>query len=170
MRGRGSIFRVFLPATTDAIPCQPLTVTLPSATTGAPPMGKSEKTPIINAGGTVLLVEDEDPVRKMTKVMLTRLNYTVLEASDGVEAVDVFRQHQNEICCVLCDLTMPRMDGWETLAALRKLSPGIPVILSSGYDKAQVMAGEHAEWPQAFLGKPYKSKELYEAIVQVLAN
>jgi two-component system, cell cycle sensor histidine kinase and response regulator CckA len=52
------------------------------------------------------------------------------------------------------------MDGWETLAALRKLSPDIPVILSSGYDEAQVMADEHAEQPNAFLGKPYQLKYL----------
>ena len=88
----------------------------------------------------------------------------MLEARDGVEAVEVFRQHLDEIRCVLSDLTMPRMDGWETLAALRKLSPDIPVILSSGYDEAQVMAGEHPERPNAFLGKPYQLKELSDTI------
>ncbi|MEI6260188.1 MAG: response regulator, partial [Deltaproteobacteria bacterium] len=72
--------------------------------------------------------------------------------------------------CVLCDLTMPRMDGWETLLVLRKISPDIPVILSSGYDKAQVMAGEHAEWPQAFLGKPYKLNDLRETIQKVIVG
>jgi len=92
----------------------------------------------------------------------------VLEAKDGVEAVDVFRQRRDEIRCVLCDLTMPRMNGWETLTALRKLAPGIPVIMASGYDKAQVMAGDHPEWPQAFLGKPYDIKRLSDAINQAL--
>jgi CheY-like chemotaxis protein len=172
--GKGSIFRVFLPVTTDAVLCQPLPIEIPieipAVTTRMPPPGKSDKTPIIEGGGAVLLVEDEEPVRKMTRVMLTRLSYTVLEASDGIEAVEVFRQHQNEICCVLCDLTMPRMDGWETLLALRKISPGIPVILSSGYDKAQVMEGEHAEWPQAFLGKPYKLSDLRETIQKVIVG
>ena len=107
----------------------------------------------------------------MARMMLTRLGYTVLAAKDGVEAVEIFKQHQYDIHYVLSDLTMPRMDGWETIAALRKLSPDIPVILSSGYDKAQVMAvmaGDHSELPQAFLGKPYKLKELSEAIRQVL--
>jgi CheY-like chemotaxis protein len=88
----------------------------------------------------------------------------VLAAKDGVEGVEIFRQHQDEIRFVLCDLTMPRMDGWATLAALRRLAPGIPVILASGYDEASVMAGEHPEWPQAFLSKPYGFKELREAI------
>ena len=62
---------------------------------------------------------------------------------------------------------MPRMSGWETLAALRKLAPGIPVILSSGYDDAKVMEGQHSELPQAFLHKPYELKALINAINQV---
>jgi CheY-like chemotaxis protein len=167
---RGSIFKVFLPVTTDAVLCQLHPIAIPSATTGTPPPGKSDKTPILEDGGTVLLVEDEEPVRKMTRVMLTRLCYAVLEASDGVEAVELFQQRQNEIRCVLCDLTMPRMGGWETLAALRKISPDIPIILSSGYDKDQVMAGEHAEWPQAFLGKPYKLSDLRETIQKAIVE
>jgi len=62
------------------------------------------------------------------------------------------------------------MNGWETLTALRKLAPDIPVILASGYDKAQVMAGDHPDLPQVFLGKPYKLKVLSDAISQALAN
>ena len=96
--------------------------------------------------------------------MLTHLGFTVLEARDGIEAVEVFRQHSDEIRCVICDLTMPRMDGWETLAALRSLSPGIPFVLSSGYDEEQVMVGDHTELPQAFLGKPYRLEELTDTI------
>jgi CheY-like chemotaxis protein len=60
------------------------------------------------------------------------------------------------------------MDGWETLTALRKLAPGIPVILSSGYSEAQVMEGHHSDLPQAFLSKPYDHKALINAINQVL--
>jgi signal transduction histidine kinase len=168
--GRGSIFRVFLPATTDAVRCLPLPIALPAAAPATPQMGKPEKTPQIEGSATVLLVDDEEPVRKMARMMLTRLGIAVLEARDGVEAVAVFRQHRNEIACVLCDLTMPRMDGWKTLEALRQIAPGIAVILSSGFDKEQAMAGIHAQWPQAFLGKPYKATDLREAIVQVLAN
>ena len=118
----------------------------------------------------MLLVEDDEQVRKLAGMMLTRLGYTVLEARDGVEAVEMFRQHPDEIRCVLCDLTMPRMNGWETLTALRKLSPGIAVILSSGYDKEQALAGDHPEWPQAFLGKPYQFNELSDVIHRTLAN
>jgi len=125
---------------------------------------------MIEGSGTILLIEDEDQVRNMARIMLTRLGYTVLEAKDGVEALEIFQQHQNDIRCVLSDLTMPRMNGWDTLAALRKISPDIPVILSSGYDEAYVMADEHPERPNAFLGKPYQLREFGDIIRRVLAN
>ncbi len=153
--GSGSVFRVFLPVSTEEIPL---------------PQERPVPGPQIEDGGTVLLIEDDEQVRNMAKIMLTRLGYTVLEAKDGVEAVEIFQQHPDEIRCVLSDLTMPRMNGWDTLAALRKLSPDTPVVLSSGYDEAQAMAGEHPERPDAFLGKPYQLKGLEETIRRVLAD
>lgn len=153
--GRGSAFRVFLPISAEEVPRQPDKASQPLAREG---------------GGTVLLIDDEAMVRDVAAAMLKCLGFSVLEAKDGVEAVEVFRQHQHEIRCVLCDLTMPRMSGWETLTTLRKLAPDIPVILASGYDKAQVMAGDHPELPQVFLGKPYKFKGLSDAIGQALVS
>jgi CheY-like chemotaxis protein len=150
--GRGSIFRVFLPMAAETVPV----------------LLEEKKATQIMEYGTVLVIEDEPDVRHMAKAMLTRIGFTVLEATDGVEAMEIFSQHQDNIRCVLSDLSMPRMDGWETLAALRKLSPDIPVILSSGYDEAQVMADEHPDRPNAFLGKPYQLKGLRETVNRVL--
>jgi len=82
--------------------------------------------------------------------------------------VEVFRRHAGNIHCILCDLTMPRMGGWETLAALRHLSPGLPVILYSGHDEALVMKGHHPDRPNAFLHKPFTRRDLAAAIRQVL--
>jgi CheY-like chemotaxis protein len=130
----------------------------------------AEKLSKLEENGSVLLIEDEPQVRIMAKIMLTRLGYKVLEANDGVEALEIFQQHQDKIRFILSDLTMPRMDGWETLTALRKLSPDIPVVLSSGYDEAKVMAEAHNELPNAFLGKPYRLKDLSETISSVLAK
>ena len=153
--GRGSTFRVFLPLSPERV---------------LPPVTKPASFLTSAKGRTVLLVEDEAMVRSMAASMLNRLGSTVLEAKDGVEAVDLFRKYQAEIYCVICDLTMPRMNGWETLAALRELAPRIPVVLASGYDRAQVMSGEHAERPQAFLGKPYTVESLNHAISEALTN
>lgn len=152
--GRGTAFRVYLPTSAEKIPRQ---------------QPKAVPAPKFESGGTVLLIEDEVMVRNMARIMLTRLGFKVLEAKDGVEAVGIFRQHQDEIRCVISDLTMPRMNGWDTLAALRRISPDIPVILSSGYNETRVMAGEHPERPNAFLGKPYQLKGLSDAINRVLS-
>lgn len=151
--GKGSVFRIFLPVQSETV---------------AAPAETAVSAPIQTSGGTVLVVEDEGQVRQMVRIMLKRLSFEVIEARDGVEAVDVFQQHMDTIRCVICDLTMPRMNGWETIAALRRLSPDIPVILSSGYDEERVMADDHPETPQAFLGKPYQFKDLSATIQRVL--
>jgi len=152
---RGSVFRVILPLSAEGVPRRP---------------EQTAQAPEVEAGGTVLLVEDLEMMRTMAAALLTYLGFTVLAAKDGVEAVEVFRRHQGEIRCVLCDLTMPRMGGWETLAALRKLAPGIPVVLASGYDEASVMAGDHPEQPQAFLPKPYQMAALKNALARAMGG
>jgi two-component system, cell cycle sensor histidine kinase and response regulator CckA len=147
--GRGSVFRVFVPMSVEETTRQ---------------LDKVAKTTEMEGGGTVLLVEDEETMRNVAATLLMHLGFTVFTAKDGVEAVEVFLQHQDEIRCVLCDLTMPRMNGWETLAALRALRPDIPVVLTSGYNEAKVMEGKRAELPQAFLHKPYTMAELKVAL------
>ncbi len=152
--GQGSTFQLFFPALN------------PSALLPPPP----QPAPGVAAGGTVLLVDDEEPLRKTTKAMLVRLGFTVLTATDGNAAVAVFRQHQAEIRCVLTDLTMPGLDGWATLAALRALRADLPVILSSGYAEANMLADAGAERPQAFLAKPYTLEALQKALDQALSG
>lgn len=151
--GSGSVFGVYLPLETLDV----------RRTTDA-----SADAPADQKGGTVLLVEDEEMVRKIAAAMLRKLGYTVLAAADGVDAVDLFRQHAGSVRFVLCDLTMPRMDGWETLGALRAISPGLPVILVSGFNVEQVMGGRHTERPQACLTKPYGREQLQAAIREAL--
>jgi signal transduction histidine kinase/CheY-like chemotaxis protein len=118
--------------------------------------------------GTVLLVDDQDAVRKIGEVMLKRLEFTPMSAASGPEAVAVFRRHQDRICCVITDLTMPDMDGWETLAALRRIQPDLPVILASGHDQTHAMNREHAEKFQTFLHKPYAMIQLKNALQKAL--
>jgi PAS domain S-box-containing protein len=150
--GRGSLFRVYFPLSTE------LSAIQPGPTGPAAPFG----------GGTVLLVEDEERVRLTVGKMLNRVGFDVMTAKDGVEAVRVFQQHRDDICLVLCDLNMPHMNGWETMSALRKLSPGLAIILCSGHDETKAMQGEHPEQPQAFLQKPYGLKELRATLGETL--
>ena len=153
-QSQGSIFRIYLPVWTEAIPRAPET---------------GVQAPRPEGGGTILLVDDDALLLESTGALVEKLGFTLLTAKDGVEAVEVFRQHQGEIWCVITDLTMPRMDGWETLTALRQLDPALPVILASGYDKAQVLSGTHPVRPQAFLSKPYDRHQFSDALGQALA-
>ncbi len=101
--------------------------------------------------------------------MLSTLGFSVIRAKDGMEAVEVFRQHKDEIRFVLSDMVTPRMNGKETLLTLRKIKPGIPVILASGYTEERVLEEWQSERPQSFLGKPYGFEALKDAISQALA-
>lgn len=101
----------------------------------------------------MLLVEDEEILSNMAQTMLTRLGFKVFTAKDGVEAVEVFQKHLNEIHVVVSDLSMPRMNGWETLSALRRIRPDIPVILASGHDESKVIGDSQPSGLQGFLHK-----------------
>ena len=162
--GKGSTFRIFFPVSEESLQQSQAAETDRDVATDSASSKKFEE------GGTVLVVEDEDMLRNMAAAMLESFGFTVLKTKDGIEALEVFGKHQSEIKFVLTDLTMPRMNGWETLTELRKLQPGIPVILASGYDLAHVMEGDHPELPQAFLAKPYNLRALRNAINQALEN
>ena len=151
----GSVFKVFFPLSNQI----PIRQTFQVA-----------KAPETVDGGTVLLVEDEEDLRKMTAIMLDSFGFTVLQARDGVEAVELFGQHKDEISCLFSDLTMPRMGGWETIAALRAIRHDLPVVLASGYDEASVMAGEHLELPDFFMSKPYAINKLGDTVCHAIAR
>jgi PAS domain S-box-containing protein len=151
--GQGSIFRVFLPLSKEAIT--------------RPPQLPEQKLPM-KIEGTVLVVDDEPSLRNVVATAIKGLGFKVLTAKDGMDGLELFQQHRNDIRLVICDLTMPRMDGWQTIEAMRKLEPSISVILCSGYSEAQAMGGYHPEQPQAFLSKPYEYETLYETISRVL--
>lgn len=120
-------------------------------------------------GGTTLVIEDDEPVRKMSACMLEDLGFNVLQAGDGVEGLEEFQKHPGAIRFVLCDLVMPRMDGWKTMEALRKIDSNTRIIIVSGYDFSIAMEGNHVELPDAFLSKPYTLRQLCDTIQKVLA-
>jgi len=154
--GKGSIFRIFLPLVMDEAPRQ-------REETQAEPWN-------FNTGWTVLLVDDDYIVRHLIETVLNRLGITVFAAAGGNEALALFQQHQGSIHCLFTDLSMPDMNGWETLAALRKIAPDLPAILSSGYDETQAMSGDYAELPQAFLHKPFEIDELKRVLNRVMGK
>lgn len=151
----GAVFRVFLP----------LAAVQPSR----PVQLASVAPETVPGRGLVLAVDDHLMLRNLVLSMLKHAGYEAIGAAGGAEALEIFRRRRDEIRCVLCDLTMPGMNGWETLAALRQIRQDIPVILCSGYDEACVMAGQRDQRPQAFLGKPFDHAALKTALEQALA-
>ena len=122
----------------------------------------------------ILVVEDEETVRTVTKLLLERLGFEPIEAEDGPAAIEIFRSESVEIAAVLLDLTMPRMDGLETLSAIRRVAPGVPVILVSGFgtsrleDVAESLAP--GTMPEAVLRKPYIPEQLLATLQGVLRS
>jgi PAS domain S-box-containing protein len=120
----------------------------------------------MKGSGLVFVVDDERIVRDTTREILERSGYDVLLAKDGSEAVSIFRNRCEEIKAVVLDMTMPRMDGTETLRELKKIKSEVPVILSSGYHQGNEDQ-ESNRAASGFIQKPYGPKILLEKLKEV---
>jgi len=120
--------------------------------------------------GTVLLVDDTEMVRVVVAEMLELSGFSVLMASDGNEAVALFRERCHEIDCILLDSKMPGMGGEETYDEIRRISESVPVILSSGQG-AQESAEQFGDKGVAgFLRKPYEVADLQDMLRTVMGD
>ncbi len=120
--------------------------------------------------GLVLVADDEDDVRAVERAMLESFGYKVIEARDGREAVDRFRERRAEINLVLIDLMMPRMTGEEAFAEIRRIEPGARAILASGYDESGRLREIVAAGFETFLQKPFRRRELGQKVGEALAK
>jgi len=118
--------------------------------------------------GTVLLVDDEEIVRRSTAAALEQFGYSVVTACDGAHAIEVFARSPSDFVAVLLDMTMPVMNGQEVLPALRRLRPDVKVIVCSGYSEAEAVERFAREGLHAFIQKPYSGSELAEKIRDVI--
>ncbi len=134
----------------------------------ADPIRKPGEAPVWQGKGTILLVDDEEVVRTITRTMLERVGFKVLTAKNGVKAVDVLSSHSEEVVCVLLDHTMPGMNGEETYRALCKESPEVKVILCSGYSEEEATREFQNGDLAAVLQKPYGFASLIARIRKVL--
>jgi PAS domain S-box-containing protein len=117
---------------------------------------------------TILLAEDEPGVRGLVRETLRQLGYTVLEASDGYEALKLFEERKNEIHLLLTDVIMPLMNGQELAVRVKALCPQIKVLYMSGYTD-DVLAFHGIEPAIDFIQKPFSSTDLAEKLARVLA-
>ena len=110
--------------------------------------------------GVVLIIDDEEMVRRAARAALEHYGYMVFEATDGRDGTDLFSRLHDRISAVLLDLTMPRMDGHEVWRHIRRIRPDMKIVISSGYDEVEAMR-QFAEEPALhFLKKPYTASSL----------
>ena len=147
-----------------------VTVAFPAGRTGAAASPPDLTMPAQLPGGTetILVVEDEAPLRRAATRLLERLGYTVIPAADGQEALELFASHGAEVALVLSDIVMPRLGGRGLFDALRGEGHAVRFLFSSGYDSSEVMElGSGAPLP-AMIRKPWSIAELAVRVREVL--
>ena len=115
--------------------------------------------------GTILLVEDEEHVKSIAIALLENLGYTVIDASNGREALELFHNNIADISLVITDMDMPVMGGCELFRELKNLKPELPIIISSGFSDADITAKIAREEISAMINKPY-SFDLLRNVLQ----
>jgi signal transduction histidine kinase len=155
--GHGSVFDVELPAMERyaGLWQAPVPVKAPSALAG---------------GGIVLVVDDEEIVRRTATATLERYGYTVVEAENGREAVELFRKMKDSVALVLLDLTMPVMSGEEAHREIKAINPSVPVIVSSGYDEVEAARRFGESGLREFIRKPYVAQRLADKVKSTLEH
>jgi PAS domain S-box-containing protein len=116
------------------------------------------------AGGTVLVVDDDEILRMLARTILEHSGYNVLIATNGRDAVDVFRQHANTITAVLLDMNMPVMNGDKAFSLIREIRANVPIVVSTGYAESMTRALFNSDAVVEFIQKPYTAAHLCEKI------
>jgi PAS domain S-box-containing protein len=156
LAGHGTTFRIYLPATPDE------STPADGAITGMPPMGHGE---------LILVVDDDTAVRDSVSAVLSKQDYRVLEARDGVEALNHLTQHGNEIALVITDVDMPLLDGAALVRIVAQLRPDLPLIVMSGHaaDASNAAALTTAKKSaHDFLLKPFPAETLLATVHKFL--
>lgn len=149
--GKGSTIKISLPLQTDE-PAADKSVKQPPA-----PL------PLLGSG-TILLVEDEEQIRDIVKIMLEMFGFTVVEAVNGREGLKQYGEYGANIILVITDIGMPVMDGYEMLHELKKINPGLPIIISSGFGDEEVKSRIDFSEIAGFISKPYSPVQFREVL------
>jgi len=163
---QGTTFVVYLPESLD-LPVPSQEEKPASAPAKKPGTDKTASRP--GAGHTVLVVDDEVPLRQAVSFILSQSGYEVLEAADGYQAIEVVKKH-GKVDVVLLDVMMPRLDGVETMKALRELRENLRVIATSGVNHDVRVDALRRMGVQHFLLKPFRNQELLDALHNCVTN
>ena len=151
--GRGTTMKIYLPEVDGSAEAVPLRV----------------ETPLTGGSETVLLTEDEAPVRKLARKVLEGLGYTVLEAPRGEDALSIAQAHPGPIHLVLTDVVMPEMGGADLASRVQELRPDTRVLFMSGYTDDTVVRHRVLESGTHFLQKPFTPASLARKVREALA-
>lgn len=157
--GSGSTFRVLFPVSSAAQPA--------AAEEPVPPLPSADL-PEPRLSGLALVVDDERPVLKICARMVSLCGFTVITASDGIDAVSKFRDNAADIAVVLMDLTMPNMDGITAMSEIYSIRPDARVIIASGYNKEDLGRQLTGQAPAGFIRKPYGMGVLEAELTRVM--
>ena len=175
--GKGTKFKLFLPRHIQEAPAQSV-----ASQTSAPADGSAatsehkvlgasaneQEMDLTGNSAVVLLVEDEEAVRRGGKRMLETRGYTVHEAGSGVEALDIMEELDGQVDIVVSDVVMPEMDGPSLLRELRKKYPDMKFIFVSGYAEDAFARNLPQDAKFGFLPKPFSLKQLAQAVREML--
>jgi len=163
--GNGTTFSIFLPrhvVEKQAVADVPVTP-------DAPPLAAAKtKAPDLTGQGTILLVEDEDGLRSLNARGLRSRGYTVIEAANGIEALELMEQENGQIDLVVSDVVMPEMDGPTMLTQMRKSNPDLRIIFVSGYAEDAFEKSLPAGEQFAFLPKPFTLSQLVATVKETM--
>src|SRR5262249_247075 len=121
-------------------------------------------------GERILVVEDDDGVRRLVYRVLRRAGYRVIEARDGQQALQEFLPHAKEIDLVLTDVRMPLVKGDELAVQLRAANPTIPVVFMSGYAPETIVGTLNGRDPITILAKPFTNSDLLAVVQEALSH
>ncbi|MBN8968715.1 MAG: PAS domain-containing protein [Rhizobiales bacterium] len=162
--GNGTAFSIFLPRHVRE---KEAAAEVP-VTPDAPPLAGKPKVPDLTGQGTILLVEDEDGLRSLNARGLRSRGYTVIEASNGIEALELMEQENGQIDLVVSDVVMPEMDGPTMLTQMRKSNPDLRIIFVSGYAEDAFEKSLPAGEQFAFLPKPFTLSQLVATVKETM--
>jgi signal transduction histidine kinase/CheY-like chemotaxis protein len=151
--GKGTTFRALFPSVAAA---------------PAPGDTADGTEPAKPAKGRILVIDDEEGIRSLTRTVLERAGFPVVAAADGAEALRLFHERTGEFAAVLLDLTMPNLSGEEVLSRLQQVGPRTPVLLMSGYNEQEVINRFAGKGLAGFIQKPFRPTEMLAVLRRIL--
>jgi CheY-like chemotaxis protein len=152
--GRGTTFRIFFP--------------VPVISEQTAVSQQSVESYEIGGTETIMFVEDEELLLQMVSFLLESKGYKVLCARDGLEAVNIFLSHKQEIALVITDMGLPVMTGTDEFKKLREIDPNVKVIFASGFFEPDIKSELQKDGDNGFIQKPYDPNDILRMIRQVL--